>query len=118
MVPPAAQLGSWRLTVASGPAGRPTYAVACGSKSVVNPSRLGLTFADGQGFDGPLVLMGSAIKNVGETWQPVLGEVKTIRNHYQQLTVYLRQAAAPGGRLDVVFRVLADGVGFRYEFPK
>ena len=118
MVPPAAQLGSGRLTVASDLTGRPTYAVACGSKSVVNPLRLGLMFADGQGFDGPLALMGSAIKNVGETWQPVLGEVKTIRNHYQQLTVYLRQPAAPSGRLDVVFRVLADGVGFHYEFPK
>ena len=55
---------------------------------------------------------------MGETWQPVLGEVKTIRNHNQQLTVCLRQAAALGGRLDVVFRVLADGVWFRYEFPK
>ena len=117
-VPLTAHLGNVRLTVALGPDNRPTYAVAFGSKPVVNASRLGLALADGRGFDGPMLLVGSETKAVDETWQPVLGEVKTIRNHYQQLTVHLRQAATPGRRLDVVFRVFADGVGFRYEFPK
>ena len=44
--------------------------------------------------------------------------MKTIRNHYQQLTVHLRQSAANGRKLNVVFRVFTDGVGFRYEFPQ
>ena len=65
-----------------------------------------------------MALVSSDTKAVDETWQPVLGEVKTICNHYQQFTVHLRQAAAPGRRLDVVFGVFADGVGFRYEFPR
>ncbi|RYY09612.1 MAG: glycoside hydrolase family 97 protein, partial [Cytophagaceae bacterium] len=115
--PLVASLGNVKLTFALA-AGQPTYTVAYGAKPVVNASRLGLAFQDGKGFDGPLVLMGSDVKNVDETWQPVLGEVKNIRNHYQQLTVHLRQPAAPGRRLDVVFRVFADGVGFRYEFPR
>ena len=118
VAPLVARQGSVRLTVALGPDGRPTYAVAFGPKPVVNASRLGLALTDGRGFDGPLQLTGSETKDVDESWQPVLGEVKTIRNRYQQLTVHLRQAAAPGRRLDVVFRVFADGVGFRYEFPR
>ena len=118
VAPLVAQLGNVRLTVALSSDGRPFYAVVYGSKPVVNPSRLGLALADGRGFDGPMLLVGSETKDVDESWQPVLGEVKTIRNHYQQLTVHLRQAAAPGRRLDVVFRVFADGVGFRYEFPR
>ena len=117
VTPLAARLGNVRLTVALGPDGRPTHAVAFGAKPVVNASRLGLVLADGQGFDGPLLLVGNETRDVDDSWQPVLGEVKTIRNHYQQLTVHLWQAAAPGRRLDVVFRVFADGVGFRYEFP-
>ncbi len=110
--------GKVKLTVALNPAGQPTYAVAYGVRLVVNASRLGIALQGGPGFDGPLVLAGSEVKDVDETWQPVWGEVKNIRNHYQQLTVHLRQPQMPGRRLDVVFRVFADGVGFRYEFPR
>ena len=116
--PLTARLENIKLTVALTAGGQPTYAVTYRQKSVMNPSRLGIQLAGGKGFDGPLVIAGSEIKNVDDSWQPVLGEVKSIRNHYQQLTVHLRQAAAPSRRLDVVFRVFADGVGFRYEFPK
>jgi hypothetical protein len=107
-----------RLTFALTPAGQPTYAVSYGARTVLKPSRLGVALADQPGFDGPLELLGSETKTVDETWQPVWGEVKSIRNHYQQLTVHLRQPAAPGRLLDVVFRVFADGVGFRYEWPQ
>jgi hypothetical protein len=115
--PLSARLDKVSLTFTLGPDGRPSYAVAYGPKPVITPSRLGLSFADGKGFDGPLVLEGSEVKAVDETWQPVWGEVKSIRNHYQQLKVHLRQPAADGRRLDLVFRVFADGVGFRYEVP-
>ncbi|MDB5236554.1 MAG: glycoside hydrolase family protein, partial [Hymenobacter sp.] len=115
--PLTARLDKVSLTFALAPDGRPTYAVSYGTKPVVETSRLGLSFADGKGFEGPLVLAGSETTEVDETWQPVWGEVKHIRNHYQQLTVHLRQLAAPGRLLDVVFRVFADGVGFRYEMP-
>jgi hypothetical protein len=115
--PLTAQLEKVSLTFALGADGRPSYAVTYGGRPVITPSRLGLSFVDGQGFDSPLQLLGSEVKNVDETWQPVWGEVKDIRNHYQQLTVHLRQPAAPSRKLDIVFRVFADGVGFRYEFP-
>lgn len=116
--PLTASLENVKLTFSLPPSGQSTYAVSYRQKPVIQPSRLGLKLADGPGFDGPLVLTGSEVTNVDNTWQPVLGEVKNIRNHYQQLTVHLRQASAPGQRVDVVFRVFADGVGFRYEFPK
>ncbi|UOQ53754.1 glycoside hydrolase family 97 protein [Hymenobacter cellulosivorans] len=115
--PLTARLGQVSLTFAMASGGQPTYAVQFGSQTVLKPSRLGLALADGQGFEGPLELVGSETKEVDETWQPVWGEVKTIRNHYQQLTVHLRQPAAPSRQLDIVFRIFADGVGFRYEFP-
>ena len=111
------RLNKVSLTFAISPDGHPTYSVAYQEKPVITPSQLGLSFTDGKGFDGPLELIDSETTEVNETWQPVWGEVKSIRNHYQQLTVHLRQAAVPGRRLDLVFRVFADGVGFRYEFP-
>ena len=116
--PLTARLDKVTLTFALSPEGRPTYTVQFGAKPVLNTSRLGLALADGKGFEGPLEVTGSDTKSVDESWNPVWGEVKTIRNHYQQLTVHLRQPQAPGRRIDVVFRVFADGVGFRYEVPR
>ncbi|MGH7237615.1 MAG: glycoside hydrolase family 97 catalytic domain-containing protein, partial [Candidatus Saccharimonadales bacterium] len=51
------------------------------------------------------------------TWAPVWGEVSHIRNHYEQVTIHLKQQNPPGRLMDIVFRVFADGVAFRYEFP-
>lgn len=54
---------------------------------------------------------------VDETWEPVWGEVKTIRNNYKELSITLSQRATE--RIMVIrFRLFNDGVGFRYEFPK
>ncbi len=52
-----------------------------------------------------------------ETWQPVWGEESSIRNHYNEMTVSLRQAGTE--RIMIVrFRLYDDGLGFRYEFPE
>ncbi|GAA4368588.1 glycoside hydrolase family 97 protein [Hymenobacter saemangeumensis] len=116
--PLTARLDKVSLTFALNSSGQPTYSVSYNQKPVIQPSRLGISLAEGPGFDAVLEVAGSETKDVDETWQPVWGEVKNIRNHYQQLTVHLRQPQAPGRQLDVVFRVFADGVGFRYEFPQ
>lgn len=52
-----------------------------------------------------------------ETWQPVWGEEKEIRNHYNELTVTLYQPANERS-LRICFRLFNDGLGFRYEFPQ
>ena len=117
-IPLNARLGNVSLTFALAADGQPTYTVSHGTRAAIKPSRLGIALAEGAGFEGPMVVTGSETTSVDETWQPVWGEVKSIRNHYQQLTVHLRQPAATGRRLDLVFRVFADGVGFRYEFPR
>nr|WP_315817884.1 glycoside hydrolase family 97 N-terminal domain-containing protein [Paraflavitalea speifideiaquila] len=46
-----------------------------------------------------------------------MGEVNSIRNQYEELTVALRQRKTPNRLLNIVFRVFEEGVGFRYEFP-
>ncbi|HMI01737.1 MAG TPA: glycoside hydrolase family 97 protein, partial [Pedobacter sp.] len=46
------------------------------------------------------------------------GEVKHIRNNYEQLTVKLKQKNSPNRLINIVFRIFDDGAGFRYEFPK
>jgi glucan 1,4-alpha-glucosidase len=105
--------------------GRPAYTVSFNGKPVLMPSRLGFSLNEDSLFDQGFQLVGTEKKEFDENWEPVWGETKTIRNHYKQLTVYLRKAggagagaSAPARYLNIVFRVFADGVGFRYEFPK
>ncbi|CAN5232843.1 glycoside hydrolase family 97 protein [soil metagenome] len=53
-----------------------------------------------------------------ESWKPVWGEVKLIRNNYKTLTVHLTEKNSPARKINIVFKVYDEGVGFRYEFPQ
>ena len=98
--------------------GKPFYSVYYGEKPVIKPSALGFTLANDSAFDKHFELTGSEQTSVDETWKPVWGEVSSIRNHYQQVTIHLKQKGSPNRLMNIVFRVFEDGVGFRYEFPK
>lgn len=97
--------------------GLPTYQLSYKGKEVIKPSKLGLQLKK----DTLSLLDRFTIKNTDkstfdESWQPVLGEVKSIRNHYNELAVTLIQAVS-NREIMVRFRLFDDGLGFRYEFP-
>lgn len=117
--------------------GIPMYALQRDGKDVVLPSRLGFEIrgtvksekidiqADrisktdalpGYMMDRGFELLDSSRDSLNETWEPVWGEESSIRNHYNELLVRLRQKES-GRRMDVRFRLFDDGLGFRYEFP-
>jgi hypothetical protein len=106
-----------KLTFALQEGGVPTYALSYKGRAVVKPSRLGLELKEGPGLTSGFVVQTSATRSFDETWQPVWGEVKSIRNHYNELTVTLNQTAT-GRTMLLHFRVFDDGMGFRYDFPK
>jgi hypothetical protein len=110
-------MGRVRLSFSLDAAGEPVYAVTYGDKPVILPSRLGFVLAEDTTFYKGFTLLGVERMSFDSVWQPVWGEVREIRDHYEQLKVHLQETN--GGRLlDIVFRVFADGVGFRYEFPR
>jgi hypothetical protein len=97
--------------------GTPVYSVLFNGKTVIQPSKLGFVFAADDVFNNNFQLLSSEKKSVNESWKPVWGKVNEIRNHYEQLTVHLKQNTSYR-LLDIVFRVFADGIGLRYEFPR
>jgi glucan 1,4-alpha-glucosidase len=107
-----------RLSFKLDAAGTPVYEVYYNNKPIVSASSLGFYLEDDSSFYKNFVLAGTEKRSFDETWQPVWGETKNIRNHYNELTVHLKQSVAPFRLLDIVFRVFEDGVGFRYVFPK
>ncbi len=105
-----------KLDISLTAAGVPVYAVSYKNKPVIAPSEMGFALMDAKNLHSNFVLLSTETRSVDENWQPVWGEVKNIRNHYQQLNVHLKQKTT-GLLLDIVFKVFAEGVGFRYEFP-
>ncbi|MEP6615958.1 MAG: glycoside hydrolase family 97 protein [Ginsengibacter sp.] len=97
--------------------GTPLYAVSFDQKTIIQTSSLGFTLVNDDNFNNNFQIINSEKKSVDESWQPVWGEVNEIRNHYEQATVHLKQKGT-NRLLDIIFRVFADGIGFRYEFPQ
>ncbi len=105
---------SFRLTEA----GEPTYSLSFAGRPVVLQSKLGIELKDAPALTGGFAVVKAENSEKDETWEPVWGEVKSIRSHYRELLVTLQQTAGDKRTLVVRFRLFDDGLGFRYEFPE
>lgn len=97
--------------------GVPTYQLTYKQKPVIKTSKLGLETKDVPSFMEGFTITKSETSTFDETWEPVWGEQKNIRNHYNELLVTLTQKAVKDRFIRIRFRVFNDGLGFRYEFP-
>jgi hypothetical protein len=98
--------------------GRPVYSLYFAGKPVIEPSLLGIDLVNDSAFNRQFEIIGAEKKLVNEQWNPIWGEVSSINNKYEQLTVQLKQKKEPKRLMNLVFRVFEEGLGFRYEFPK
>lgn len=129
--------GNFLLEFSVNQTGEPIYTLKYKGKEVIKPSKMGLELIG----DGSKVEFGTEIEveknnkdpksslydkfqitgqqtsTFDETWQPVWGEMKNIRNHYNELAVTLTQESTDRSML-IRFRLFDDGLGFRYEFPQ
>ncbi len=96
--------------------GVPIYQVNYKGDPVVEPSKLGIELVSGENLTDGFRLDSLSMDSFDETWQPVWGEVKEIRNRYNEMAVTLNQPSTDRYMI-IRFRAFDDGVGFRYEFP-
>jgi len=109
--------GQLTMSFSVRPDGTPMYQLSYKGRVVIKPSALGLELKD----DEKSLLDGFAItdkktSSQDTNWEPVWGEVKTIRNRYNELAVTLTQQTT-NRQLIIRFRMFDEGLGFRYEFP-
>jgi glucan 1,4-alpha-glucosidase len=109
--------GKLALTFRLTDAGEPTYGLSFAGRPVVLQSRLGVELKDAPALTGGLSIVKAETSERDETWEPVWGEVKSIRNRYRELAVELQQTSGDRRSVVVRFRLFDDGLGFRYEFP-
>ena len=132
--------GNLEMTFSVGEKGTPMYELTYKNKTIIKPSKLGLELLtenpekqtdfewkankpsqeeldEKANLMNGFVLKDSETSSFDETWTPVWGEEKEIRNHYNELAVTLEQPKNDR-RMIIRFRLFDDGLGFRYEFPK
>lgn len=98
--------------------GTPTYALTYKGKEVIRQSKLGLQLkGDSLSLLHGFTVTDAQTTTFDETWEPVWGEEKTIRNHYNEIALTLHQKAADR-HMVIRFRLFNEGLGFRYEFPQ
>ena len=105
--------------------GVPYYAVIYDGIEVIRRSVMGFTLKSAESSDWGFRIEGIERASFDETWEPVWGQTKEIRNHYNEMTVRLkdetprlREPDRPGRRINITFRAYDDGLGFRYEWPE
>lgn len=95
----------------------PSYSLTYKGKTVIKPSKMGLELVnDSKSLLNDFIVTDSTESSYNETWKPVWGEVKEIRNNYNELKIVLNQKGLER-TLIICFRLFNDGLGFRYEFP-
>ncbi len=110
--------GKLSLTFALTSNGAPTYSLTLDNKAVIQTSKMGLELKEAPAFTNGFSVVKIDSTLVNDSWEPVWGELKTIRNHYRELAVTLQQSAVNNRQIVLRFRVFNDGLGFRYEFPR
>lgn len=98
--------------------GEPLYSLTYKRSDIIKTSKLGFEIKDQPDLKSGFKIIDTKTDEKNETWNPVWGEVKTIRNNYRELAVTLEQKTEKLTRKIIVrFRLYDDGLGFRYEFP-
>jgi len=97
--------------------GSPAYEVDLEGKPLIVESKLGLALKADTEFNSFDIVKEEVASHDGK-WQTVVGEQKEITDHYNQVTVSLKERAAPNRDLQIVFRAYDEGVSFRYVLPK
>lgn len=97
--------------------GVPFYTARYKQQVVLHPSRLGFVFEEAPPLNRNLAATSIERHAFDERWEQPWGEVRFIRNHYNELQIHLQEQGDLRRSLIVVFRVYNDGLGFRYELP-
>lgn len=97
--------------------GIPTYQLVYKDKQVLKPGKMGLELFNEKDLIHNFQVIDTKTSSFDETWQPVWGEEKEIRNHYNEMEITLLQKETER-KMVIRFRLFDDGLGFRYEFPE
>lgn len=92
------------------------YSVNFKGKPVVTQSVIRFEFRQAPPLGDEMTILKTSVKDINETWTPVLKRKETILNNCRELTFQLQEKRFPRRMMNLVFRVYDDGLAFRTEF--
>ncbi|MBD0403677.1 glycoside hydrolase family 97 protein [Flammeovirga sp. EKP202] len=95
--------------------GRVFYDIQRIDRPVLTKSALGFTLKNTDLSDDFEVLS-SSVTSSSTTWETVWGQHQEVLNHYNELTLHLKQKKS-GILIDIIAKAFDDGIAFRYAFP-
>ncbi len=98
--------------------GMPFYKVLCNGNIVVDKSMLGFEFSNAPAIDDSLEIIDVETSSFDETWNPVYGTDKSVRNNYNESVISFKENSNLGRSFKLVVRAYNDGVAFRYILPE
>ncbi|PQJ78718.1 glycoside hydrolase family 97 protein [Polaribacter porphyrae] len=98
--------------------GRFFYIVNYKEKAVIDTSFVGFEFTNAPELTKGFIAKVKKPIEVEETWQMPWGEQLDVENNYNEIKIKLQERDDLQRKVNLVFRVFNDGVGFRYEFPE
>ncbi|MEM9686837.1 MAG: glycoside hydrolase family 97 protein, partial [Bacteroidota bacterium] len=98
--------------------GKPAYKVTHKENLIINTSTLGFDFKEVASMAENFELLETTTNTIDAQWEMPWGEQSVVRNHHNELKVYLAENTTEGRKLNIIFKVYNDGIGFRYEIPE
>lgn len=96
----------------------PTYSVSYKGKTILQDSRLGISFKEGGYLGKNLVITDVKKETRDETYTLICGKTKEARDYCNETIISLRENDERGRLVNLIFRAYNDGVAFRYVFPE
>ena len=98
--------------------GKPYYQVYKFGDCIIEKSFLGFVLKNNDSFCTNFKMLSAINRKMDEQWAEPWGEESTVRNNFNETTYHLSETTGKQRKLDIIFRVFNDGLGFRYAFPK
>ena len=92
------------------------YSVYFNGKPVLTNSVIRFEFKQAPPLGDDMLVLKTSVKEINETWTPVLKRKSTILNNCKELTLQMQEKKFPRRLINLVFRVYDDGAAFRTEF--
>lgn len=97
--------------------GKPWYQVTWNGSPIILKSYLGFELKDQPSLNNNFKVVGELRNTLNQTWEQPWGENKKVLDHHNELTVSLQEKEGLKRKVNIIFRLFNDGIGFRYELP-
>ncbi len=98
--------------------GKLYYSLARNGRVLILPSLLGVEFRGAPALRDGLRISDTSRTSHDEWWTQPWGEVRRVREQYNELALTAQETAGANRRFILRVRAFDDGIGFRYEFPE